>query len=107
MLITEKIESVLGRRPTSTKDPRSILLEKHSLSAGLASQLKNDSSQHLINSVARQNLKENLSQNPYLYKIPILSLPTSPFAGNLIMMKNAMQMSGLTSIQKMKVLSLG
>ncbi|RZB63857.1 Acyl-CoA-binding domain-containing protein 6 isoform A [Glycine soja] len=56
VLITEKIESVLGRRPTSTKDPRSILLEKHSLSAGLASQLKNDSSQHLINSVARQNL---------------------------------------------------
>lgn len=54
MLITEKNEFVLRRRPTSTKDPRSILLD--SLSAGLASQLKNDSSQHLINSVARQNL---------------------------------------------------
>ncbi|KAL2979907.1 hypothetical protein AAZX31_13G198400 [Glycine max] len=54
VLITEKNEFVLRRRPTSTKDPRSILLD--SLSAGLASQLKNDSSQRLINSVARQNL---------------------------------------------------
>ncbi|TKY71997.1 Acyl-CoA-binding domain-containing protein 4 [Spatholobus suberectus] len=56
VLITEKNESVLGRQPTSTKGPRSILLEKHSLTAGLASQLRNDSSQCSINSVARQNL---------------------------------------------------
>ncbi|RDX75301.1 Acyl-CoA-binding domain-containing protein 4, partial [Mucuna pruriens] len=56
VLITEKNESALGRRPTSTKGPRSILLEKHSLSAGLASQLKNCSSQRSINSVAQQNL---------------------------------------------------
>ncbi|KAK7331341.1 hypothetical protein VNO77_25563 [Canavalia gladiata] len=56
VLITEKNESAVGRRPTSTKGPRSLLLEKLSLSAGLASQLKNDSSQRLINNVARQNL---------------------------------------------------
>ncbi|KAK7303144.1 hypothetical protein RJT34_14045 [Clitoria ternatea] len=54
VLITEKNES--SRRPTSTKVPRTIRLEKHSQSAGLASQLKNDSSQHLSNSAARQNL---------------------------------------------------
>ncbi|XP_027338535.1 acyl-CoA-binding domain-containing protein 4-like [Abrus precatorius] len=56
VLITEKDESALGRQPTSTKGPRSILLEKHSLSDGLASQLKNVSSQRLINSVVLQNL---------------------------------------------------
>ncbi|CAJ1843906.1 unnamed protein product [Sphenostylis stenocarpa] len=54
VLITEKNES--RRQPTSTKGQRSVLLEKHSLSAGLASQLKRDSSQHLINSVGRQSL---------------------------------------------------
>lgn len=54
VLITEKNES--RKRPTSTKGQRSLLLEKHSLSAGLASQLKKDSSQHLIDSVVRQNL---------------------------------------------------
>ncbi|WVY94950.1 hypothetical protein V8G54_034038 [Vigna mungo] len=47
VLITEKNES--RKRPTSIKGQRSELLEKHSLSAGLASQLKKDS-------VVRQNL---------------------------------------------------
>ncbi|BAT87338.1 Acyl-CoA-binding domain-containing protein [Vigna angularis] len=54
VLITEKNESI--KRPTSTKGQRSELLEKHSLSAGLASQLKKESSKHLIDSVVRQNL---------------------------------------------------
>ncbi|KAK7245696.1 hypothetical protein RIF29_40545 [Crotalaria pallida] len=55
VLITEKNESAMGRRQTPTKGPGSILLEKHS-STGLASQLKNDSSKRMIDSVARQNL---------------------------------------------------
>jgi len=54
VLITEKNES--RKRTSSTKGQRSVLLEKHSLSTGLASQLKQDSSHHLIDSVVRQNL---------------------------------------------------
>lgn len=53
-MITEKNES--RKRPSSTKGQRSELLEKHSSSAGLASQLKKDSSKHVIDSVVRQNL---------------------------------------------------
>lgn len=56
LVVTEKNESALGRRQTPTKVPGSILLEKHSSSTVLASQLKNDSSKRLIDSVARQNL---------------------------------------------------
>lgn len=56
MLITEKNEPAPGRRRTPTKGLGSILHEKHSLSTGLASQLRNDSSQRFIDSVARQNL---------------------------------------------------
>ena len=51
----EKNESALRRRSTLSKDPASILLEKHSSSNRLASQL-NDCSQRLVDSVARQNL---------------------------------------------------
>ncbi|XP_020220693.1 acyl-CoA-binding domain-containing protein 6 isoform X1 [Cajanus cajan] len=84
VLITEKNESVLGRRPTSTKGPRSILLEKHSLTSGLGSQRKNDSSQRSINSVARQNLAsaiEHGSERKSLSKSLLVqdsnSLPTN------------------------------
>ncbi|CAL0301225.1 unnamed protein product [Lupinus luteus] len=56
VLIMEKNESSQGRRQTPTQGPGSILLEKHSSSTGLTSQLKNHSSKRLIDSVARQNL---------------------------------------------------
>ncbi|KAJ1414245.1 Kelch-type beta propeller [Sesbania bispinosa] len=56
VLITEKNESALRKRPTPTKGPGSVLLEKHSSSSGLASRLRSDSSQRFIHSVARQNL---------------------------------------------------
>ncbi|XP_027329294.1 acyl-CoA-binding domain-containing protein 4-like [Abrus precatorius] len=55
VLIMEKNESTLGRRSTPSKCSASILLEKHSSSTRLASQL-NDCSQRLVESVARQNL---------------------------------------------------
>ncbi|KAK7363619.1 hypothetical protein VNO77_05768 [Canavalia gladiata] len=55
VLIMEKSESTLGRRSTPSKCPASVLLEKHSSSTRLASQL-NDCSQRLVDSVARQNL---------------------------------------------------
>lgn len=51
----EKNESALRRRSTPSKGPASIILEKHSSSTRLASQL-NDCSQRLVDSVARQNL---------------------------------------------------
>src|ERR1044072_4756441 len=53
----EKNESALRRRSTPSKGPASILLEKHSSSTRLASQLT-DCSQRLVDSVAsaRQNL---------------------------------------------------
>ncbi|KAK4283541.1 hypothetical protein QN277_000481 [Acacia crassicarpa] len=57
VLIIEKNESAVGRRSTLAKAPGSSLFEKHSSSAGLASQFNNDSSQQrLIESAARQNL---------------------------------------------------
>ncbi|KAJ1427275.1 Kelch-type beta propeller [Sesbania bispinosa] len=55
VLLMEKNESAVRRRSTPGKGPASILLEKHSSSTRLASQL-NDCSQHLVDSVARQNL---------------------------------------------------
>lgn len=51
----EKNESALRRRSAPSKGPASIILEKHSSSTRLASQL-NDCSQRLVDSVARQNL---------------------------------------------------
>lgn len=53
----EKIESAqpVRRRSTPRKGPASILLEEHSASTRLDSQL-NDCSQRLVDSVARQNL---------------------------------------------------
>ena len=58
MLITEKNEPALAKRsiPAKGPGPGSILPGKHSSSTGLVSQLKDDSSQRLIDSVARQNL---------------------------------------------------
>ncbi|KAK7387872.1 hypothetical protein VNO78_22669 [Psophocarpus tetragonolobus] len=55
VLIMEKSESALGRHSTPSKCSASVLLEKHSSSTRLASQL-NDCSQRLVDSVARQNL---------------------------------------------------
>jgi len=55
VLELDKNESALRRRSTPSKGPASILLEKHSSSTRLASQL-NHCSQRLVDSVARQNL---------------------------------------------------
>ncbi|KAK7348214.1 hypothetical protein VNO80_22764 [Phaseolus coccineus] len=55
VLIMEKNESAVGRQSAPGKCSASVLLEKHSSSARFASQLK-DCSQHLVDSVARQNL---------------------------------------------------
>ncbi|WVZ13087.1 hypothetical protein V8G54_017617 [Vigna mungo] len=55
VLIMEKNESAVGRQSAPSKCSASVLLEKHSSSARFASQLK-DCSQHLVDSVARQNL---------------------------------------------------
>ncbi|KAJ1395184.1 Kelch-type beta propeller [Sesbania bispinosa] len=55
VLLMEKNESAVRRRSTPSKGPASILLEKHSSSTRLASQL-DDCSQRLVDSVARQNL---------------------------------------------------
>lgn len=55
MLELDKNESALRRRSNPSKGPASILLEKHSSSTRLASQL-NHCSQRLVDSVARQNL---------------------------------------------------
>ncbi|CAJ2634366.1 unnamed protein product [Trifolium pratense] len=55
VLELDKNESALRRRSTPNKGPASILLEKHSSSTRLASQL-NHCSQRLVDSVARQNL---------------------------------------------------
>ncbi|CAJ1941068.1 unnamed protein product [Sphenostylis stenocarpa] len=55
VLIMERNESALGKQSAPSKCSASVLLEKHSSSARFASQLK-DCSQHLVDSVARQNL---------------------------------------------------
>ncbi|KAG5011156.1 hypothetical protein AAZX31_07G232200 [Glycine max] len=55
VLIMEKNESTLGSQSAHSKCSASVLLEKHSSSTRLAPQL-NDCSQHLVDSVARQNL---------------------------------------------------
>ncbi|BAT77163.1 hypothetical protein LR48_Vigan01g309500 [Vigna angularis] len=55
VLIMEKNDSAVGRQSAPSKCSASVLLEKHSSSARFASQLK-DCSQHLVDSVARQNL---------------------------------------------------
>ncbi|XP_028781443.1 acyl-CoA-binding domain-containing protein 6-like [Neltuma alba] len=61
VLIIEKNESAVGRRSTLTKAPGSSLFEKHSSSAGLASQFNNDSCQRrLVESAARQNLGSSI-----------------------------------------------
>lgn len=51
----DKNETAPRRQSTPSKGPASILLEKHSSSTRLASQL-NDCSQRLVDSVARQTL---------------------------------------------------
>lgn len=57
VLIMEKNESALGRQSAPTRAPGSLMFEKHSSSAALASKLNNESSQQcLIESAARQNL---------------------------------------------------
>ncbi|KAJ7980227.1 Acyl-CoA-binding domain-containing protein 4 [Quillaja saponaria] len=55
VLIMEKNESSIGRRSTASKGP-SLLFEKRSSSNGLATQLSTVSSQHFVESTARQNL---------------------------------------------------
>ncbi|XP_004508299.1 uncharacterized protein [Cicer arietinum] len=61
VLAMEKIESAqpVRRRSTPRKGPASILLEEHSASTRLDSQL-NDCSQRLVDSVARQNLTSTI-----------------------------------------------
>ncbi|KAK7264596.1 hypothetical protein RJT34_32205 [Clitoria ternatea] len=59
VLTMEKNETAVGRRSTPSKCPASVLLEKHSSSTRLASQL-NDCSQRLVDSVARQNLASSI-----------------------------------------------
>ncbi|KAL5782345.1 hypothetical protein ACOSP7_007374 [Xanthoceras sorbifolium] len=57
VLSIEKNESSMGRRSTlSSKGPGQLVYEKRSSSAGLATQLSNGSSQHSVDTVARQNL---------------------------------------------------
>ncbi|KAF5752220.1 hypothetical protein HS088_TW01G00128 [Tripterygium wilfordii] len=52
----DKSKSSMGRRSALTKFGAPVLLEKHSSSTGLAAQISNGSSQHSVDSVARQNI---------------------------------------------------
>ncbi|KAK4759248.1 hypothetical protein SAY87_022379 [Trapa incisa] len=60
-LIVDKNESSMGRRPRDSKGPGSLFGK--GLSSKLASQLASDSSQHLVGSVAKQNLASVIEQH--------------------------------------------
>ncbi|KAI4345458.1 hypothetical protein L6164_012582 [Bauhinia variegata] len=62
VLIMEKNESTVGKRSIPSKGPGSVLFGKRS-STGLATQLRNDSSQRLVDSGARQNLASVIEQH--------------------------------------------
>ncbi|KAK4798064.1 hypothetical protein SAY86_030390 [Trapa natans] len=61
VLIVDKKESSMGRRPNDCKGPGSLFGKR--LSTKLASQLSGGSSQRLIDSVARQNLASVIEQH--------------------------------------------
>jgi hypothetical protein len=53
----------MGQRSAPRKDAGTLLFEKRSSSTGLATQLSNDSSQHSVDSVVRQNLASAIEQH--------------------------------------------
>ncbi|XP_062174960.1 acyl-CoA-binding domain-containing protein 6 isoform X2 [Alnus glutinosa] len=63
VLVLEKNELSMGQRSAPRKDAGTLLFEKRSSSTGLATQLSNDSSQHSVDSVVRQNLASAIEQH--------------------------------------------
>ncbi|KAK4265697.1 hypothetical protein QN277_026714 [Acacia crassicarpa] len=83
VLIIDKNEPGLGRQTIPTKGPGSIILDKHSSTAALTTQ-PNDSSQRLINSVARQNLPSVIEHGSGRKSLSeSLLADTNPFSSNV------------------------